>query len=491
MKIGKGVFLAAFVGGLVALPMAVRAEQPVEPTETGETGLLTIPTTKTLGQGKVSLGAYYRAEIPNNQRFEDDLAQLRDTTVQQAEFLLGVGVWDGVEVSAQIPYVSFRNKVRKSGENSVEDNVAHKVGDVRITPKFRLFDEEHSALPFSLAFQGSVQLPTGSKQLPAQLDRNSAFNGDDLGGDVMAIVDKDLVKLPGDVPITLSLNIGGLFPSKPDVFRLDRQTEPVFSQLRRKGFPDVTFHDAVVEYGAGLKVPLWVNHIGTLDSSAEYRGNTGTIDEVDSYQAILAGLRYTLINGWAAQGGVDFGLSNSVSRYAAMGGITYTGPQPPAALPQTGKEKIVYRDRVIQVEKVAFQDVTFEFDRATLTDVGRGRCYLIAQKLKEGKNVKIEIQGHTDYIGTEDYNKKLGMQRAETVKAELVRLGVDPASISTVSFGEDQPLIDKQTPWARAVNRRAEFVVVSEPAATSDKGDAAMPAPAEEDKSTGGDEKKD
>lgn len=471
----NGVLLTALMGSLIAAPMGALGEQPVEPTETGETGLLTIPTTRTLPQRMISLGAWYRAEVQNDSRFETDLNQLRDTKVQQGEFTLGVGILDNLEISAQVPYVSFTNKVRKSGENSVEDNVAHKVGDVRITPKFRLFGEDTSAMPFSLAFQGSVQLPTGSKQLPAQLDRNSAFNGDEVGGDVMAIMDKDIVKLPGDVPVTLSLNIGGLFPSKPDVFRLDRQTEPVFSQLRRKGFPNVEMRDAVVEYGAGLKVPLWVNHIGTLDSTAEYRGNTGTIKQVDDYQAVLAGLRYTLINGWAAQGGVDFGLSNSVSRYSALGGITYTGPQPAAALSQPGKEKIVYRDRVIQVEKVTFQDITFEFDRATLTDVGRGRCYLIAQKLKEGKNVKIEIQGHTDYIGTEDYNKKLGMQRAETVKAELVKLGVDPASISTVSFGEDQPLIDKQTPWARAVNRRAEFVVVSEPAATSDKGDTSIP----------------
>jgi outer membrane protein OmpA-like peptidoglycan-associated protein len=467
MKMRNGVLLAAIVGGLAVGPGVSMAEQPVEPTETGEVGLLTIPTTQTLGAGKIELGTYYRNDIDNNEHFENDLAQLRDTSVQQFSFIAGVGVWDGIDLTVQVPYIAFDNTIQKPGENSSEDEVARKFGDVRIGPKFRLFQEGNSPVPFSLAIAGSAQLPTGSKQLPAQLDRNTAYNGDKVCGDVMGIIDKDLFKLPGDAPVTLTLNIGGLFPSKPDVFRLDRQTEPVFSQLRRKGFPNVEVKDAVVEYGAGLKVPLWVNHIGTLDSTAEYRGNTGTIDEVDDYQAVLAGLRYTLVNGWAAQGGVDFGLSNSVNRYNALAGITYTGPQPPPSFPEAGKEKVVYRDRIIQVEKVSFSDVTFEFDKATLTDVGRGRVYLIAQKLKEGKNVKIEIQGHTDYIGTEDYNKKLGTQRAETVKAELVRLGIDPSRISTVSFGEDKPLIDMQTPWARAVNRRAEFVVVSEPTATS------------------------
>src|SRR6185436_6346584 len=127
-----------------------------------------------------------------------------------------------------------------------------------------------SPVPFSLALEGSVFLPTGSKQMPSQLDRNTAHNGDKIGGEVMAIIDKDLFKLPGDSPVTLSLNVGGLFPSKPDVFRLDRQTEPVFAQLRRKGFPTVDLHSAVVEFGAGVKVPLWVSHIGTVDSTAEY-----------------------------------------------------------------------------------------------------------------------------------------------------------------------------------------------------------------------------
>jgi peptidoglycan-associated lipoprotein len=470
MTMRNGLFLAALLGGLVAAPIGARADGPLEPTETGETGLLTLPTTKTIPRGTISLGTYYRTDIESNKVFEPATGQLRDTSFTQWEFVITLGVWDGLELSVQVPYDNFRN------EQQNEDDVSHKVGDVRVGPKFRLFEEGQSPMPFSLAISGQVYVPTGSKQLPAQLDRNTANNGDEVGGDVMAVFDKNLFTLPGDVPVTLTANLGGLFPSNPNVFRLDRQTEPVFAQLRRKGFPDVDMKSAVIEYGGGLELPLWVNHIGTFESTAEYRGNTGTIEQVDSYQAILAGFRYTLVNGLAAQAGVDFGLSNSVSQYVVLAGISYSGPQPPAPMPEVGKEKIVYRDRVIQVERVAFPDVNFEFDKATLTDVGRGRVYLISQKLKEGTNVKIEIQGHTDYIGTEDYNKKLGMQRAETVKAELVRLGVDPARISTVSFGEDRPLIDMQTPWARAVNRRSEFVVIGEPSATSET--APMPPPA-------------
>jgi outer membrane protein OmpA-like peptidoglycan-associated protein len=451
--------------------VASASAQPLEPTETGETGLMTIPTTQTLPPGKVSLGALYRTEVGSEKAFESDLGQLRDTSVSQWQFVGTVGILadPGLELSLQIPYVAFDNEQRAAGAETVEESTAHKLGDLRIGPKFRLFQEGHSPMPFSLAISGQALLPTGSKQLPAQLDRNTAFNGDQVGGDVMAVIDKDLFSLPGDVPITMTLNIGGLFPSKPDVFRLDRQTEPVFAQLRRKGFPDVEMSTAVVEFAAGFKAPLWVHHIGTFDSTVEYRGNTGTINEVDEYQAVLTGFRYTFTNGLMAQGSADFGLTNSVASYSVLAGIAYSGPQPPRSLEEPGKEKVVYRGRVIQVERIAFQDVNFEFDKPTLTDVGRARCYLVGQKLKDGKNVKVEIQGHTDYIGTEDYHKKLGTARAEAVKAELVRLGIDPASISSVSFGEEGALIESPTPWTRAVSRRAEFVIVGEPAARTDK----------------------
>ncbi len=466
------ILVAASLSGLLVFP--AWAEQPLAPTETGETGLQTIPTTQTLRPGKVSLGVFYRTEVESTTSFESNLRQVRDTSVTQWEFVGTIGVLadPGLELSLQIPYVSFDNEQRAPGQPAVEQTTANKVGDMRIGPKFRLFQEGRSPMPFSLAISGQAQLPTGSKQLPAQLDRNTAFNGDEVGGDVMAVVDKDLFELPGNVPITMTLNIGGLFPSKPDVFRLDRQTEPVFAQLRRKGFPDVDMTSAVVEYGAGLKVPLWVSHLGTLDSTVEYRGNTGTIKEVDDYQAILTGFRYTLGFGLSAQGAADFGLSNSLASYSVLAGIAYSGPQPPQSFEGPGKEKLVYRDRVIQVETIAFQDVDFDFDKANLTDMGRGRCFFVTQKLKNGKNVKVEIEAHSDYIGTEDYIKKLGVRRADAVKAELVRLGVDPASISTVSFGEDKSLVDAETPWARAVSRRTGFVVVGEPNATSEKSSA-------------------
>jgi outer membrane protein OmpA-like peptidoglycan-associated protein len=442
--------------GVMMLFLVTPAGAYTPPTETGESGLLTIPTTATLPPGKVSVGAFFRRDIESNATFEPDLGGIRDTDLHQTSFVAGIGVIQGLELFLQVPLIHYQ--IDRPGE----DPSPRDVGNVRLGPKFRLFREGDNNMPFGLAFMGSVSIPTGSDNFPAPLDRNTMMN-EEVGGEVMGILDKELFTLPGDAPVVFSLNVGGLFPGEPDELKLEKQTERVFSQLRRKGFPEVKVENAVLQGGAGVQVPLWKDYVGQLDMLSEFRGNSGTIDEVDEYRTVLVGARYGVHNGIALGGGVDFGLSNSTDRYAFLVGASYTGPQPPRPLGGPGKTKVVYRDRVIEVERVLFTDVNFLFDKASLTNLGRGQVYLIAQKLKEGKNVKIEIHGHTDYIGTDEYNKTLGLKRAESIKAELGKIGVDPGQISTVSFGEEKPLIDMKTPWARAVNRRVEFVVVGEP----------------------------
>ncbi|MCB0333366.1 MAG: OmpA family protein [Bdellovibrionales bacterium] len=109
--------------------------------------------------------------------------------------------------------------------------------------------------------------------------------------------------------------------------------------------------------------------------------------------------------------------------------------------------------------QVYFPDVNFEFDKARLTDLGKGRANQIAKLLESDAGLRIVLEGHADFIGSDDYNEKLGMRRAETVRKELVALGVPADKLSTVTFGKSQPVLSDQTDWARAVNRRVEIHV--------------------------------
>jgi len=126
-------------------------------------------------------------------------------------------------------------------------------------------------------------------------------------------------------------------------------------------------------------------------------------------------------------------------------------------------EKIVYKEvpKIIEVEKVVFPDIAFHFGSAKLTDLGKGRAYLVAMKLKTKSDIVVAVEGHTDLVGTEEYNQKLGLQRAETVMKELTELGIDPGRMSVTSLGETNPVIDKETNWARAANRRVEFKITA------------------------------
>ncbi len=158
----------------------------------------------------------------------------------------------------------------------------------------------------------------------------------------------------------------------------------------------------------------------------------------------------------------DFGVSNRVPMPQAETPKA-AAPQEPVAETVTVKEvpveKTVIKEVPKIVEQVVFPDIAFRFDSSQLTELGKGQVYLAAQKLKEKSDIVIVIEGNTDSIGTAEYNEKLGLRRAETVRKELARLGIEAERMSVVSFGESKPLIDQKTGWARAVNRRVEFEV--------------------------------
>ena len=128
---------------------------------------------------------------------------------------------------------------------------------------------------------------------------------------------------------------------------------------------------------------------------------------------------------------------------------------------QVPVEKIVIREvpKIVEVERIVFPAVAFRFDSAELTELGKGQVYMAAQKFKEKSDLTVVIEGHADYVGSDEYNQKLGLRRAQTVMKELTAQGVGPERMSAASLGESKPLLGQETDWARAVNRRVEFQV--------------------------------
>jgi len=130
-------------------------------------------------------------------------------------------------------------------------------------------------------------------------------------------------------------------------------------------------------------------------------------------------------------------------------------PPPPApAKPAPAKPKPV-------AEKVTLAaDVLFDFDKSVLKSEGKAKLDDLATKVN-AINLEVVIAiGHTDSIGSDAYNQKLSVRRAESVKAYLVSKGVAPNRIYTEGKGEKQPVASNKTKDGRAKNRRVEIEVI-------------------------------
>lgn len=114
---------------------------------------------------------------------------------------------------------------------------------------------------------------------------------------------------------------------------------------------------------------------------------------------------------------------------------------------------------LVSERQVFFPDIAFDFNHSSLNPLGQGRVRQVAQLLASVPSLNVVVEGHADPRGTDEYNQALGMKRSETVINELVELGIDPARLSAVSYGESRPIFSEDTEWAYAVNRRSQFTV--------------------------------
>jgi OOP family OmpA-OmpF porin len=105
-------------------------------------------------------------------------------------------------------------------------------------------------------------------------------------------------------------------------------------------------------------------------------------------------------------------------------------------------------------------DAFFDFDKAVLKKEGKAKLDDLVGKVK-GINLEVIIAvGHTDSVGTDAYNQKLSVKRADAVKAYLVSKGIEKNRVYTEGKGEKQPVADNKTSAGRAKNRRVEIEVV-------------------------------
>jgi len=150
--------------------------------------------------------------------------------------------------------------------------------------------------------------------------------------------------------------------------------------------------------------------------------------------------------------------------------------QAEAARMQAENEKTALRERLRQQLNLILEtretqrglivnisDVLFDFNKYTLKPGAREKLAKVSGILLAYPGLKIQVEGHTDAIGSDEYNLKLSQQRADGVRDYLVTQGVPAPSVASVGLGKADPVASNDTAAGRQQNRRVEMVVSGEP----------------------------
>jgi peptidoglycan-associated lipoprotein len=108
------------------------------------------------------------------------------------------------------------------------------------------------------------------------------------------------------------------------------------------------------------------------------------------------------------------------------------------------------------------KDVYYEFDSTSLAAEAQEILKQNAEWMKAHPNLRVEVEGHCDDIGSAEYNLALGAKRAQAAKDFLVSQGIDADRLVTISYGKEAPACFEETEECRVKNRRARFVIFTE-----------------------------
>jgi peptidoglycan-associated lipoprotein len=141
-----------------------------------------------------------------------------------------------------------------------------------------------------------------------------------------------------------------------------------------------------------------------------------------------------------------------------QGGDLPLTPAPTGGIPAANLED--FGDMLGDRERFKAETVYFDFDRSAVRPAEQSKVETVASFLKSNPANKLQIEGHCDERGTEEYNRALGERRAQSIREALVSLGVGAERIRTISYGEDKPAEPGHDEAAWSRNRRGEFVLL-------------------------------
>ncbi len=466
------------------------------PSKYGFKGLYMLFSPDTYQKGSFGVGAYWdmtRFALPGDPRYPEVM-----------EFTLGgaYGITEKLEVGVAAPFRSLtipdRDGNRFADDPAFDEISESGVSNVSIGLRYNLLQGENFAMsPYIQAF-----LPTASDPDAGTGADNTRIHFGLSAGRVLE--DFRSTRLYSQVAYQ--------FATDYDQDRRDfTETPPYVTPSSRPRFEEFgsnpLFHEYgnTLFYGAGLAIPLIEDRFELFSEllfyhSFEDKDHIPMYEDGDELDVVQdggighVGAKIGFGNGLALTGGWGGILFAEEPMYEsphwrAFAGLTYNRPQkvtetidvvvpsmedPAADLGRSGPpidpEVIVTGPGATLDCRQELVMVLFEFDRSNLTPEGIQALRRVGKIMRLCDQMTLEVQGHTDWIGTENYNYGLGNRRARAAVYYLVYdEGVDEARVvkpeklakgivAGESYGESVPIASNETDSGRTSNRRAQFV---------------------------------
>ena len=473
------VHLLVFAVLLTAMPAAAT------PTQFGVSGLLNQPTADTLDSGNISVGVWVNSS---------GLSSGDNATIIPVSLTLGLGTF--LEAYGSFPNLLFNDEESLSGR-----------GYANLGFKARIFGERSSPYKVGLDLQAwrhiaddasrdgltdlMARLIFTAKKGRVGLHTNLGFlkNDDGLGDDDQIVGAAGIEFFPM-ARLRLIAEIEAKTERRPG---LDEEIE-IMAGLQYFFSPHLTFHLGV---GAGIteSAPDW-RVLAGFSTSQGIGTFTKPIPRIieptlpKKEQAAVKKSKFKTItpllpmsNLGKPEPKIESELpvnpeeekvivepeaqmklaSNIIPAVPPSSPVSSPVPEvtraatsrPESFKPTKSIKTVVYR-------KFRFDDVNFSFDQRSLSEVGLRAVAKVAESLrKEKKWFLMRINGHTDSIGSEEYNINLSNSRAVSVgKQFVVKEGFDPARIFIRGMGESEPLASNKTAEGRRKNRRVEILIL-------------------------------
>lgn len=204
---------------------------------------------------------------------------------------------------------------------------------------------------------------------------------------------------------------------------------------------------------------------GTITESSAYKPVSASIQVIDAKsQEIVA----NILSNDKGQYSYVFNENKELELNISVNKSGYMYKSATATIPlQTAEKQEVVRDfqlnKIETGKRIILRNIYYDFDKATIKPESNPELEKLTNFLKENPNVKIEIGGHTDSKGSNQYNIVLSQRRSESVVKYLIEKGIDKSKLVAKGYGEERPLASNDDEEeGREINRRTEFTVLGQ-----------------------------